>query len=356
MLNMDKTVKFKKITYPSVRKNAYLVSEYGDIYSLLSNKYLKPHEDKDGYCRVNLSGYISASVARIVAYQFCKNRDISLVVDHIDGNKKNNYYKNLEWVTIRENTRRAEKMGLRKVQGSHNGNSRYTDEFVHKVCKLLSEGLTAMEAFRRITNKKYCNMEDKNDSALYRFIHKLKSKKGWDYITSQYEYETSTRRHKNIVKPGKGNIFSEKEIHFICAMIKKNISPKDILDKMGITPENNLNYKNILGSIYEIRSGKSWRHISEKYGILKNVYSKIRKRYNIDNEKVYELVLKGMNTDDIMNELGMDPKNSAYRLFRKAINRRVAVFKKIISMDEEESIHIKLTSIPRNLITLGVTS
>ena len=51
------------------------------------------------------------------------------MVDHIDSNKQNNHYTNLEWVTIRENTLRAERLGLRKIQGEYNGNSKYTEEF-----------------------------------------------------------------------------------------------------------------------------------------------------------------------------------------------------------------------------------
>ena len=40
----------------------------------------------------------------LVAKYFINENDIeNLVVDHIDGNKQNNYYKNLQYITISEN-------------------------------------------------------------------------------------------------------------------------------------------------------------------------------------------------------------------------------------------------------------
>lgn len=53
-------------------------------------------------------------IHRLVAEHFVENPDRSIFtqVDHLDCNKLNNYYKNLEWVTPLENTRRALKNGL----------------------------------------------------------------------------------------------------------------------------------------------------------------------------------------------------------------------------------------------------
>lgn len=44
-------------------------------------------------------------VHREVAKLFCENRDDSKTVDHIDGNKSNNHYKNLRWFTLAQNVR-----------------------------------------------------------------------------------------------------------------------------------------------------------------------------------------------------------------------------------------------------------
>lgn len=94
------------------------VSENGDIYSLDHNydkvngtaerrkgKKLKPAQDKDGYLRVCLSRQGERHcyfVHRLVASAYIPNPKNRPTVNHIDGNKTNNHYKNLEWATQKE--------------------------------------------------------------------------------------------------------------------------------------------------------------------------------------------------------------------------------------------------------------
>ena len=52
-------------------------------------------------------------VHRLVAKAFVENPRGLDIVNHIDGDKSNNNYTNLEWVTCSENTRHAIRMGLR---------------------------------------------------------------------------------------------------------------------------------------------------------------------------------------------------------------------------------------------------
>lgn len=61
-----------------------------------------------GYRRIRTSG-VSIAVHRIVAKTFLEPVEGKNLVNHIDHNKQNNSFDNLEWVTYGENARAAEK-------------------------------------------------------------------------------------------------------------------------------------------------------------------------------------------------------------------------------------------------------
>lgn len=84
----------------------YKVSSTGKIWGLKSNKILKPKTSKAGYFEVSLSknGKMKTYILhRIVAQVFVPNPDNKETVNHIDENKKNNNFDNLEWLSIKEN-------------------------------------------------------------------------------------------------------------------------------------------------------------------------------------------------------------------------------------------------------------
>ena len=76
-------------------------------------KLRKISPDTEGYLRCNI-GHQKFRIHRLVAQAFIPNPDNLPVVDHIDGNKKNNFVSNLRWVTHRENTQAAYDTGLNK--------------------------------------------------------------------------------------------------------------------------------------------------------------------------------------------------------------------------------------------------
>jgi len=118
----------------------YQISDYGRVKALervlphktfgqwkIKEKILKPGINGNGENNYNTGlGYYfvvlfdknkkthNMRIHRMVAKAFVNNpnKNVFTQVDHIDCNKLNNYYKNLEWVTPLENTRRALKNGL----------------------------------------------------------------------------------------------------------------------------------------------------------------------------------------------------------------------------------------------------
>lgn len=92
----------------------YWISNYGRVFSY-KNAYktrkgwreLKQYSDaKHHYldCHISVHGKaLHLPIHRYVCKYFCTGYKEGFVVNHIDGNTKNNYYKNLEWTTQKDN-------------------------------------------------------------------------------------------------------------------------------------------------------------------------------------------------------------------------------------------------------------
>ena len=95
----------------------YLISNYGNVYSIKMNKLLSKAIDGVGYHFVKLGGRHgkNCSIHRLVAEAFLQNPDNKKTVNHIDGNKLNNMFYNLEWATYSENEQHAWNIGLKKT-------------------------------------------------------------------------------------------------------------------------------------------------------------------------------------------------------------------------------------------------
>ena len=87
----------------------YEVYEDGRIFSYYTNKFLKPQTEKNGYKRVNLydnKGKIKRYSVHRIVYEAVTGEPIpnGLQVNHIDENKENNAFGNLNLMTPKENT------------------------------------------------------------------------------------------------------------------------------------------------------------------------------------------------------------------------------------------------------------
>ena len=87
----------------NIDKN-YQVSNLGNIRCLASGfpVPVKAHKDRCGYLRISI-GSKSYAVHRLVAMAFIPNPYNHPIVHHIDENPKNVNFKNLKWVTQKEN-------------------------------------------------------------------------------------------------------------------------------------------------------------------------------------------------------------------------------------------------------------
>ena len=99
-------------------EGVYSITKNGYVWSHKREKFLAFGSNSGGqYKSVCLSKCGKAkcfSVHRLVALHYIKNLSNKPEVNHIDGDKLNNHYKNLEWVTSSENSKHAHRTGLIK--------------------------------------------------------------------------------------------------------------------------------------------------------------------------------------------------------------------------------------------------
>ena len=126
----------KKVVYSNIEfTQNYMITEDGRVFNATRKKFLKEHYDKDGYIDYTLyttKGRKHFRASRILMSTYCPVDNYeNLVVNHLDGNVKNNTLDNLEWCTIRENTMHAYKNGLAHGRkGSKNSQSKLTEQDV----------------------------------------------------------------------------------------------------------------------------------------------------------------------------------------------------------------------------------
>ncbi len=83
---------FKLVTDIEIKQNAYMISNYGRIYSIGKDREIVPQYDKDGYIRVELARNKEVSTNkkgkkmyahRLVANEFCDKKENKNIVNHI---------------------------------------------------------------------------------------------------------------------------------------------------------------------------------------------------------------------------------------------------------------------------------
>jgi len=93
-------------------------NQFGDSKKLSSAKLLKTFMSRNGYLYVDISRdgkTYRRSVHSLVTEAYIGKIPHKLEINHIDGDKENNNYSNLEYVTSSYNKKHAFAMGLRPV-------------------------------------------------------------------------------------------------------------------------------------------------------------------------------------------------------------------------------------------------
>lgn len=157
----------------------YLISNYGRIYNAYMNLFLKPGISGSGYNFVYLStcnGQVMMQVHRLVMLVFNPIPNPNeFQVNHKDGNKFNNAYYNLEWVTRSENILHAYATGLHHI-GEDSVKATITEKDAIGICELLQTG--------NYTNKQIADIFNTTESV----VSGIKQGFTWKHISCKYKF------------------------------------------------------------------------------------------------------------------------------------------------------------------------
>lgn len=179
----------------------YSVTNMGNVYSykyggkrpLSANVY---ETSTAKYKSVTLSRDNIGTVAyvhRLVAKAFIENPENKAEVNHIDSNKLNNHYENLEWNTPSENITHAWNTGLRKINRD--------EQKERRTFQLMFEDIPELEFnyYRLIANKDMLLKEGIPSKILsVRNPQRIPLKTFWNFLKSMCEDFMSDMSYKEL--------------------------------------------------------------------------------------------------------------------------------------------------------------
>lgn len=160
----------------------YTIDEYGNIFDVELQRYRKPIVHRKGYLKVSF--YVNGKdkkffVHRLVLMTFNPIEGMEdLQVNHIDGNKQNNYIGNLEWCTQSENQKHAFEHGLISRKGTKNSQCKLTEQQVIEIANLIMAG---------VTNNRIAEIYNISNVT----VSTIRTKRHWGYLLKDYNFPKS---------------------------------------------------------------------------------------------------------------------------------------------------------------------
>jgi transposase len=210
------------------KETKFEVSNLGNVRNWQNKKPRKFSKNPGGYLSVyDNQDKKSYRLHRMVAELFVDGFSEKLVVNHVDGNKTNNHFKNLEWVTSSENTIHAYETGL-KSKGSSTKWATLDESAVVEIKEAILSGVPA----QRLAEKYQVSPGT---------ISNLKLGRAWKNVGPDLSGMKS--------KSSKRKLTAE-DIPTIRQMIAAGKSDREIAELYDVAR----------GTIYRIRSGQNWKN------------------------------------------------------------------------------------------------
>lgn len=205
---------FVDLAYADISKG-YTISPYGDIQNK-DGILLKPYINEKGYKQYNPSRSFtnprrSIEVHVLVAHMFIGPRPEGMYINHIDCNKLNCHYSNLEYVTPLRNAQHARENNLYEVLEDRY-NASLTNEEVHMVCSLLE------------SNVQYDDILEQVVGLTRDVLKKIRSGDNYREISKHYKLSNHRIKRK----------YSVEIINAVMDNIKLGLSSKEVLRNLEL--------------------------------------------------------------------------------------------------------------------------
>lgn len=202
----------------------------GNIYGVNDN-IITPTIRPDGYAKFTASYYSDTDeyIRRTVSahrfiYECCTGTPIPelLEINHIDGNKLNNKFSNLELCTSSENQLHAFRLGLQiSKKGENSANTKLTNDNVRDIIRSITFGKG---------NNELAIMFNTTPSV----ISEIRYKRNWTFIFDEPEFINYTPIEASSSKAGVTNLSKDLRLQIINDITTTTLTNRQILDKYNI--------------------------------------------------------------------------------------------------------------------------
>lgn len=229
--------KFKQI--PNFSK--YLISETGEVYSLVRKKLLSINFNWAGYKTVTLiddSGFRAPrKIHRLVYMTFIGPIDKNKVIDHIDNNKLNNYYLNLNQITPHENSIKS------FISGKNKEKLLFHFKEIELICEMMENNISAPEIFKQLGVEYW-----ENPKKYYNFLFLLRMGKIHKDISKKYNIKNYISSiNKKDVK------LKINDVRDIYSRLLNGVKPSVLAKEYNVTHS----------SICKIRDKRTWKTLTD---------------------------------------------------------------------------------------------